>query len=68
MEKERHLANATHSTDWVNSMVVSSQDEEIRIRLDQGDLNKLPNTHCGRNGSHITVPDAKVFTVLDAKS
>ena len=39
MDKERHLANATNSTDWVNSMIVSSQGEKIRSRLEPGDLN-----------------------------
>ena len=72
MEKERHLASVTHSTDWVNSMVVSSQDEKIRIRLDPGDLNKaVKGEHYPIHAVEemaVTIPNAKVFTVLDAKS
>ena len=40
MEKEGHLAKVSQPTDWVNSMVVSSRGEKIRICLDPGDLNK----------------------------
>ena len=39
-EKEGHLAKVLQPTDWVNSMVVFSRDEKIRICLDPGDLNK----------------------------
>ena len=40
MEREGHLAKVTQPTDWVNSMVVSSRGDKIRIYLDPGDLNK----------------------------
>ena len=40
MEKEGYLAKVTQPTDWVNSMVVSSRGDKIRICLDPGDLNK----------------------------
>ena len=40
MEKEGHLAKVSQPTDWVNSMVVSSRGEKIRICLDPGNLNK----------------------------
>lgn len=40
MEKKEHLAKVTQPTDWINSMVVSSRGEKIRIFLDPGDLNK----------------------------
>ena len=40
MEKEGHLAKVTQPTDWVNSIVVSSRGDKIRICLDPGDLNK----------------------------
>jgi len=62
----------TYSIDWVNSMVVSSRDEKIRICLDPGDLNKAvkrehyPIPTVEEIASKI--PEAKVFTVLDAKS
>ena len=40
MEKKGHLAKVMQPTDWVNSMVVSSRGEKIRICLDPVDLNK----------------------------
>ena len=40
MEKEGYLAKVTQPTNWVNSMVVSSRGDKIRICLDPGDLNK----------------------------
>ena len=72
MEKGGHLAKVTQPTDWVNSMVVSSRGEKIRICLDPGDLNKavkrehypIPTVE----EIAAKIPDAKVFTVLDAKS
>ena len=72
MEKEGHLAKVTQPTDWVNSMVVSSRGEKIRICLDPEDLNKavkqehypIPTVE----EIAAEIPDAKVFTVLDAKS
>ena len=72
MEKEGHLAKVSQPTDWVNSTVVSSQGEKIRICLDPGDLNKAVKReqYAIPTVKEITVkiPDAKVFTVLDAKS
>ena len=72
MEQEGHLAKVTQPTDWVNSMVVSTRGEKIRICLDPGDLNKavkrehypIPTVE----EIAAKIPDAKVFTVLDAKS
>ena len=72
MEKEGHLAKVSQPTDWVNSMVVSSRGEKIRICLDPGDLNKavkrehypIPTVE----EIAAKIPEAKVFTVLDAKS
>ena len=71
MEKVRHLAKVMQPTDWVNSMVVSSRGEKIRICLDPADLNKIVK----REHYPIPtveeivaeIPDATVFTVLDAK-
>jgi len=40
MKKEGNLAKVSQPTDWVNSMVVSSRGEKIRICLDPGNLNK----------------------------
>ena len=72
MEKEGHLAKVMQPTDWVNSMVVSSRGEKIRICPDPADLNKAvkrehyPIPRVEEIAAKI--PDATVFTVLDAKS
>ena len=71
MEKG-HLAKVMQPTDWVNSMVVSSRGEKIRICLDPADLNKVVK----REHYPIPtveeivakIPDTTVFTVLDVKS
>ena len=72
MEKEGHLAKVTHPTDWVNSVVVSCRGEKIRICLDPSDLNKaVKRMHCPKPTVEEIVtkkPNAKIFTVLDAKS
>ena len=72
MEKEGHLAKVSQPTDWVNSMVVSSRGEKIRICLDPGDLNKaVKREHypiATVEEIVAKIPEAKVFTVLDAKS
>ena len=72
MKKEGHLAKVMQPTDWVNSMIVSSRGEKIRICLGPVHLNKAVK------GKHYPIPtveeivakipDATVFTVLDAKS
>ena len=72
MEKEGHLAKVMQPTDWVNSMVVSSRGEKIRICLDPADLNKaVKREHYPIPTEEeivAKIPDATVFTVLDAKS
>ena len=73
MEKEGHVAKVTQPTDWVNSMVVSSRGEKLKICLDPGDLNKaVKREHCPIPTVEVEIaakiPDARVFTVLDAKS
>ena len=72
MEKEGHLANVTQPTDWVNSMAVSSRGEKIRICLDPADLNKaVKREHYPIPTVEkivVKIPDAAVFTVLEAKS
>ena len=72
MEKEGHLAKVMQPTDWVNFMVVSSRGEKIRICLDPADLNKaVKRQHCPIptvQEISVKIPDAIVFTVLDAKS
>ena len=72
MEKEGHLAKVTQPTDWVNTMVVSNRVEMMRIFRDPGDRDKavkwehypIPTVE----EIAAKIPDAKVFTVLDAKS
>ena len=72
MEKEEHQAKVTQPTDWVHSMAVSSWGDKIRICLDPGDLNKaVKREHYPIPTAEeisVKIPDAKVFTVLDAKS
>ena len=74
MEKEGHLAKVSQPTDWVNSMVVSSRGEKIRIYLDPGDLNKAvkrehyPILTVEELDIVAKIPETKVFTVLHAKS
>ena len=72
MEKEGHLAKVMQPTDWVNSMVVSSRGEKIRICLDPADLNKaVKREHYPIPTVEeivAKIPDATVFAVLDAKS
>ena len=67
-----HLAKVTQPTDWVNSMVVSNRGNKIRICLDPSDLNKtVKREHYPIPTVEeivAKIPDAKYFTVLDAKS
>ena len=71
-EKEGHLAKVIQPTDWVNSMVVSSRGEKIRICLDPADLNdSVIREHYPIPSADKIVAkihDATFFTVLDAKS
>jgi len=72
MEKEGHLAKVTQPTHWVNTMAVSNRVEMMRICRDPGDGDKavkrehypIPTVE----EIAAKIPDAKVFTVLDAKS
>ena len=72
MERKGHLAKVKQPTDWVSSMVVARKGDKIRICLDPSDLNKAvrrehyPIPTVEEIASKI--PEAKVFTVLDAKS
>ena len=70
MEKEGHPVKVTQPTDWVNSMVVSSRGEKIRICTDPGDLIKQWNGNIIqiRPLKKLQIANAKVFTVLDAKT
>ena len=72
MEKKGHQAKVTQPTDWVNSMVVSSRGDKIRICFDPRDLNKaVKREHYPMSTVEeisAKIPDAKVFIVLDGKN
>jgi hypothetical protein len=72
MEADGHITKVDEPTEWVNSMVVVLRNDKVRICIDPADLNKAikrehyPMRTVGEVASQI--PDAKVFSVLDAKS
>ena len=72
MEKDGHIIKVTEPTDWVNSMVVVVKPDKIRICLDPRDLNKaVKREHYPSPTVEdivSSIPDAKVFSVGDAKS
>lgn len=72
MEDSGFLAKVEKPTEWVNSMVVSLRNGNVRICLDPKDLNKaVKREHYPmRTIDDVTsqIPNAKVFSVLDAKS
>jgi hypothetical protein len=72
MEKEGVIAKQTEPTDWVNSMVVVETPNKLRICIDPRDLNQaIKREHYPMKTIEEVVqnmPDAKVFTKLDATS
>ena len=72
MESNGHIAKVRHPIDWVNSMVVSTRGDKIRICLDPSDLNKaIRREHYPMRTVEEIVsrsPQGKIFSVLDAKS
>ena len=72
MEAEGHLKKVSEPTDWVNSMVISTRGDKLRICLDPSDLNEaVKREHYPIPTVEEIVsknPDGKVFSVLDAKS
>lgn len=72
MESNGHIVKVTEPTEWVSSMVVSRQGEKVCICIDPSDLNKVIKReyHPMRTIEEVisTIPDAKVFSRLDAKS
>jgi hypothetical protein len=72
MEKEGVIAKQTEPTDWVNSMVVVETTNKLRICIDPRDLNQaIKREHYPMKTIKEVVqkmPDAKVFTKLDAPS
>ena len=72
MVADGHIAKVKEPTDWVSSMVVVEKNDKIRICLDPRDLNKaIRREHYPTPAVEdivASIPDAKVFTVIDAKS
>ena len=72
MEKAAVIYKQEEPTDWVNSMVVVETPNKIRICIDPRDLNKaIKREHYPMKTIEEVVqnmPDAKVFTKLDATS
>ena len=72
MEANGYIVKVTEPTEWVSSMVVSIQGDKVRICIDPSDLNKvIKREHYPmRTIEEVisTIPDAKVFSKLDAKS
>ena len=71
-EANGYIVKVTEPTEWVSSMVVSIQGDKVRICIDPSDLNKvIKREHYPmRTIEEVisTIPDAKVFSKLDAKS
>lgn len=72
MVEDGHIAKVDQPTEWVSSMVVVTRMDKIRICIDPSDLNNaIKREHYPmRTIEEVvsTMPDAKVFSVLDAKS
>ena len=72
MEANCYLVIVTEPTKWVSSLVVSIQGDKVRICSDPSDSNKvIKHEHYPmRTIEEVisTIPDAKVFSKLDAKS
>ena len=72
MEQTGVIVRQTEPTDWVNSMVAVVKPNKIRICIDPRDLNKaIQRDHLPMMTIEEVVagmPQAKVFSVLDATS
>ena len=72
MEADGHITKVKEPTEWVSSMVVATRGDKIRICIDPSDLNKvIKREHYPMKLIEEVVaemPDAKVFSKLDAKS
>ena len=72
MEHEQFISKVIEPTEWVNSMVVSTRNDKVRICLDPKDRNKAIKRehHPMRSIEEIAreIPNAKVFSKLDATS
>ena len=72
MVRDGYITKVDQPTEWVSSMVVVTRKDKIRICIDPSDLNKAIKRehHPMRTIEEVisTIPGAKVFSVLDAKS
>ena len=72
MEDAGVIVKQTEPTDWVNSMVTVIKREKIRVCIDPRDLNRaIKREHYPMKTIEEVVagmPEAKVFSVLDATS
>ena len=72
IEQAGHISKVTEPTDWVSSLVVVVKGEKIRLCIDPKDINRairwehyaIPTVE----EVVASIPRAKVFSVLDAKS
>ncbi|CAG2217838.1 unnamed protein product [Mytilus edulis] len=72
MEENGYITKVEEPTEWVSSMVVALRKDKVRICIDPKDLNEViqrENYPLKTIEDVIPlIPDAKVFSVLDAKS
>lgn len=72
MVQDGYIAKVDQPTEWVSSMVVVTNKDKLRICIDPSDLNNaMKREHYPmRTIEEVvsTIPNAKVFSVLDAKS
>jgi hypothetical protein len=72
MERDGVIVKVDQPTEWVSSMVASVRGDKLRICIAPSDLNKVIRRehHPMRTIEEVVaeIPDAKVFSILDAKS
>lgn len=72
MESDGYIVPVEEPTEWVSSMVVSLRNNKVRICIDPKDLNEVIKRehHPMKTVEEVSssIPGAKVFSVLDAKS
>ena len=72
MEEQGVISKITDPTAWCSNMVCAKKKDQIRLCIDPKDLNKAlkrPHHPLKMVDSILSrIPDAKVFSVLDAKS
>ncbi|XP_033760786.1 uncharacterized protein K02A2.6-like [Pecten maximus] len=72
MEENDYITKVDKPTEWVSSMVVNVKGDKIRICIDPRDLNKAIRRehHPMKTIEEVItdIPDARIFSVLDAKS